>query len=184
MCACTRARQRRFFWSSLSLSCPSFTSWRGFKHITMILYSSDYFGLLTLLNLNGSAAYRAFLPALFSTAMLVSYKFTWGDREDGSMMDLTFHPYVITIYVMAFSLVLNFRLNYSYQRYWEAASQLFLMTSKWVDAATILASFHYQSDIYRPYRPRPFGKKEKKEGDEKNKGKKERKSSDSENDQG
>lgn len=149
----------------------------------MIVYSSDYFGLLTLLNLNGSAAYRAFLPALFSTAMLVSYKFTWGDHEFGSEMDLTVHPYVITIYVMAFSLVLNFRLNYSYQRYWEAASHLFLMTSKWVDAATILASFHYQSDIYRPYRPRPFGKKEKKEGDGKTEEKKERQNGSNKNDQ-
>ncbi|KAL3909496.1 MAG: hypothetical protein SGILL_008066 [Bacillariaceae sp.] len=82
---------------------------------------------------------------------------TWGEGQQGSSWDLTMHPYVITIYVMAFSLVLNFRLNYSYQRYWESASQLFMMTSKWVDAATILASFHYQADIYRPYRPDPFG---------------------------
>ncbi|KAG7355182.1 bestrophin, RFP-TM, chloride channel [Nitzschia inconspicua] len=130
----------------------------------MIVYSSDYFGLLTLLTLNGSAAYRAFLPALSSTIILLLYKFTWGEGELGSEKDLTDHPYVITIYVMAFSLVLNFRLNYSYQRYWESATQLFMMTSKWVDAATILASFHYQSEIYRPYRPRPFGKKQKKEG--------------------
>jgi predicted membrane chloride channel (bestrophin family) len=130
----------------------------------MIVYSSDYFGLLTLLNLNGSAAYRAFLPALFSTMTLVVYKFAWGEGQMGSTLGLTVHPYVITIYVLAFSLVLNFRLNYSYQRYWEAASQLFLMTSKWVDAAAVLASFHYQADIYRPYRPRPFGKTEEKEG--------------------
>jgi predicted membrane chloride channel (bestrophin family) len=123
----------------------------------MIVYSSDYFGLLTLLNLNGSAAYRAFLPALFSTVMLVVYKFTWGGGLEGSALNLTAHPYVITIYVMAFSLVLNFRLNYSYQRYWESASQLFMMTSKWVDAAAVLASFHYQAEIYRPYRPDPFG---------------------------
>jgi predicted membrane chloride channel (bestrophin family) len=129
----------------------------------MIVYSSDYFGLLTLLSLNGSAAYRAFLPALFSTVMLVVYKFTWGEGQMGSTFDLTVHPYVITIYVMAFSLVLNFRLNYSYQRYWEAASELFMMSSKWVDAATVLASFHYQSDIYDPYRPTPFGIKKRKD---------------------
>jgi predicted membrane chloride channel (bestrophin family) len=135
----------------------------------MIVYSSDYFGLLTLLSLNGSAAYRAFLPALFSTIMVVVYKFTWGEGQMGSLHDLTVHPYVIAIYAMAFSLVLNFRLNYSYQRYWEAATQLFMMTSKWVDAATVLASFHYQSTIYDPYRPCPFGMK-KREDSEKNNG--------------
>ena len=32
-----------------------------------------------------------------------------------------------------------------------------MMTSKWVDAAAVLASFHYQAEIYRPYRPDPFG---------------------------
>ena len=69
----------------------------------------------------------------------------------------TIHPFVITIYIMAFSLIINHRLNYCYQRYWESCSNIFMMSSKWIDSATTLAAFHYQSIVYEEDRPRSFG---------------------------
>ena len=44
----------------------------------MILYNSNYFGLLQLTTLSGSAVYRTILPSLFSTIVLYVYKYTWG----------------------------------------------------------------------------------------------------------
>jgi hypothetical protein len=53
--------------------------------------------------------------------------------------------------------LLAFRLNYSYQRYWEACTQIYAMQSQWVDSAVCLASFHYQCDHYTEQRPLTFG---------------------------
>lgn len=134
----------------------------------MILYNSNYFGLLQLTTLSGSAVYRTILPSLFSTIVLYVYKYTWGmgntarelEKEEDEAIHMV-HPFVITIYIMAFSLIINHRLNYCYQRYWESCSSIFMMTSKWMDSATTLASFHYQSVVYEEERPRSFGDEDK-----------------------
>ena len=140
----------------------------------MIVYNTNYFGLPQIFRLNGSALYRTLLPSTFSTCILILYKYTWGEGDtavqlmddrivEGYPSDYsglaggTLHPFVIAIYVMAFSLIMNHRLNYCYQRYWESCSNLYLMTSKWVDSATTLASFHYQSSVYDENRPACFG---------------------------
>ena len=143
----------------------------------MITYDSNFFGIRILSQIHGSAVYRAFLPALLSTCILIIVASTipsshWtcrynnidsDDDDDGciNQQGQTLHPYTITIYVNAFSLLLTFRLNFSYQRYWEAASQLFLMISKWSDAATVLAAFHYQQDaLYNKQHLPPFSEVE------------------------
>ncbi|OEU11243.1 hypothetical protein FRACYDRAFT_193200 [Fragilariopsis cylindrus CCMP1102] len=112
----------------------------------MITYDSNHFGLLQVAKLNGSAVYRTVIPIHHV------------HRYDGSSMSyFEGHPIVIGIYIVAFSLILNHRLNYCYQRYWESCGNLFVMTSKWIDSATTLASFHYQSLVYEESRPCSFG---------------------------
>jgi len=141
----------------------------------MITYDSNYFGVTQLLKLNGSAVYRTLIPALGSTILMWVYKkipfigrnlsaiglhdARIGEGYEGgnSVSGFTYHPFVITIYIMAFSLIMNHRLNYCYQRYWESCGNIFQMTSKWVDSATTLAAFHYQSKVYDKSRPRSFG---------------------------
>jgi predicted membrane chloride channel (bestrophin family) len=132
----------------------------------MITYESDFFGFKILLQVHGSAVYRAVVPALLSTLLLVVVASAWPNshwysNDNENDQGQTLHPYTITIYVNAFSLLLTFRLNFSYQRYWEAASQLFLMMSKWSDAATCLAAFHYQQEaLYEHRHLPPFGEVE------------------------
>jgi hypothetical protein len=50
----------------------------------------------------------------------------------------------------------SFHSDYHHQ-YWEATTQVYQMTSKWLDSAICLASFHYQCDQYKDRRPLTFG---------------------------
>lgn len=122
----------------------------------MIRYKSDLFGLRTLYVWNGSATFRAFLPALLSTGLLLLYHYVGEDTLGGRNM--IEQPYTITVLITFFSFLLTIRLNYSYQRYWEAATQVHQMTSKWLDSAICLASLHYQCRKYDKMRPPTFGK--------------------------
>ena len=106
----------------------------------MILYNSDYFGLPQLAIVNGSAVYRTFLPSLGSMLLMIWVHAPTLQKPETDATNSTIHPFVITIYIMAFSLITTHRLNYCYQRYWESCSNLFAMTSKWTDSATTLAS--------------------------------------------
>jgi hypothetical protein len=45
----------------------------------------------------------------------------------------------------------------SYDRWWEAYTAVYLMHSKWLDLATEIAAFHYQSKRYDDYKPPSFG---------------------------
>ena len=113
----------------------------------MILYGSSYFGLPQLTIFNGSAVYRTMLPSSVSVFFYFTFFYLIGEGETADEVKVddhalfTVHPFVITIYVMAYSLIITHRLNYCYQRYWESCSSIFTMTSKWIDSATALASF-------------------------------------------
>lgn len=119
----------------------------------MITYESGTFGLTLLRRTHGSALYKAILPSLISTLCAGIY-----NKYRKSDQPVAQHAYTIAVLVIFFSLLLTFRLNYAYQRYWEAASAIHLMISKWLDAATHLASFHLQSSAYDDIRPLTFGK--------------------------
>ena len=121
----------------------------------MIKYNSDVFGIQALFVWHGSAVFRGLLPASISTCLLVlCYNYL---SEIVTDEEFIMHPYVISVYILVLGYMLVFRLNYSYQRYWEAASQIHHMTSKWLDSAICLASFHYQSTQYDNQRPLTFG---------------------------
>jgi len=46
------------------------------------------------------------------------------------------HPYTIGVIVAGTSFLLVFRLQAAYNRYWEAATNVYHMMSKWMDAGT------------------------------------------------
>ncbi|CAJ1916362.1 unnamed protein product [Cylindrotheca closterium] len=121
----------------------------------MITYKSDGFGLTTLFVWHGSAVFRAIIPASISTGMLVLYDYTLDERLENRATFV--HPYSLAVFVVIIGFLLVFRLNYSYHRHWEAASQLHVMTSKLLDSAIVLAAFHYQAKQYDDRRPLAFG---------------------------
>jgi len=67
------------------------------------------------------------------------------------------HPYSIAVLVAAFTFLLTFRANFGYNRYWEGATAVHQMHSKWLDLGTELAAFHYQSDYYKQNMPPAYG---------------------------
>lgn len=106
----------------------------------MIRYKSDLFGLRTLTIWNGSAALRAILPATLSTGVCWVYS-----EYANVVVDSVENSYTIGVLVTFFGFLLTTRLNYSYGRWWEAATMIHRMTSKCADSAVCLAAFHYQS---------------------------------------
>ena len=50
--------------------------------------------------------------------------------------------------VSSFTIALSFKLSYSYNRWWEAATALHNMHAKWLDVASTMAAFHLQSKMY------------------------------------
>jgi len=51
------------------------------------------------------------------------------------------------------SFLVTFRLNFAYSRYWEAATSIHQMSSKWLDTAMCMCAFHYQSLQFIDIRP-------------------------------
>lgn len=120
----------------------------------MINYSGGAFGFRILLRLHGSAVAKSLTPALLSSVIYALLaQFT--NIEEGEIFD---HPYPMGALVSAFSFLLVFRANFSYHRYWEALTAIHSMHSKWLDFATDVAAFHYQSDRYDDRKPPAFGK--------------------------
>jgi len=120
----------------------------------MIPYVNRSFGLETLKRAHGSALYKSLLPALISTAIYLYIAF----NTDATVMEELFiHPYPMQALVTAFTFLLVFRANYSYNRWWEAYTAVYLMHSKWLDLATEIAAFHYQSKRYDHFKPPSFG---------------------------
>lgn len=122
----------------------------------MIIYtnSSGIFGSKILFRLHGSAVFKSCTPAVLSSMIyLVLFRFT--NLNDDVLMD---NPYPIGALVTAFSFLLIFRANFSYNRYWEAHTAIHAMHSKWLDMATELAALHLQSACYDAVKPPSFGK--------------------------
>jgi predicted membrane chloride channel (bestrophin family) len=89
---------------------------------------------------------------LSSIVYIILYEYS--DVEEEEIFD---HPYPMAALISAFSFLLIFRANFAYHRYWEAQGQVHLMHSKWLDFATEVAAFHYQSQKYNLRKPPAFG---------------------------
>ncbi|KAL7562992.1 hypothetical protein ACA910_018629 [Epithemia clementina (nom. ined.)] len=119
----------------------------------MIQYENSSFGFLNLLRVHGSPVYKVLLPTFLSTGFLLVLDYF--RKDDGYRF--VQHPYAIGAFVGFFSFLLTFRLNFAYSRYWEGATAVHSMISKWVDLAMLLAAFHYQADSFKDVQPPSFG---------------------------
>mmetsp|Transcript_6211 Transcript_6211/g.9062 ORF Transcript_6211/g.9062 Transcript_6211/m.9062 type:complete len:584 (-) Transcript_6211:147-1898(-) len=117
----------------------------------MIIYDKGIFGAKLLLRIHGSAAYKATVPALVAVGvyLILSYHFS-------PDTDALTHPYAVGALVSSVSFILIFRANFGYQRYWEGATSIHQMTSKWQDAVVLAGVFHYQSTHYNKIKPPCF----------------------------
>jgi len=66
------------------------------------------------------------------------------------------HPYALGVLVASITFIVVFRLNQGYGRYWEAASNVHQMMSKWLDAITHTACYHMQCAHYDQIKPPSF----------------------------
>ena len=120
----------------------------------MIRYKSDLFGLRTLFMWSGSAASRALIPALVSTLMAFFYWEYWNRDELELLIQ---DSYAIAVMIGFFGFLLTTRLNFAYQRWWEAISMCHRSTSKFTDSAVCLASYHFQARNHRWEPPTSYG---------------------------
>ena len=83
----------------------------------MIAYKDSLFGFHLIFRVHGSAVWKASLPALLSTFILLVYELlSEFGIENNYLNRITEHVYTITAYVSFFSFLLTFRLNFAYQR--------------------------------------------------------------------
>jgi len=80
------------------------------------------------------------------------------DSVDGlKQYQLLDHPYPMAVVVSSFMFVLSAKVNFSYNRYWEACQALHNMHAKWLDVGSTMAAFHMQSKEFDKIRPPSFG---------------------------
>jgi len=63
-------------------------------------------------------------------------------------------PTPVSLLVGSVAFLIVFRVNSSYDRYWEACGRTFAMTSRWCDAAVHTANYHMQCDHGKPRCPK------------------------------
>lgn len=124
----------------------------------MIEYQPGLFGLRNLARVHGSAAYKVLLPSIVSSLIVVVAHVLVDDTERIGTQETIRHPYGIAAFVGFFGILLTFRLNHAYGRYWDGCTAIHQMVSKWLDTAMCLAAFHYQSNAFNDIKPEAFGR--------------------------
>mmetsp|Transcript_17190 Transcript_17190/g.39719 ORF Transcript_17190/g.39719 Transcript_17190/m.39719 type:complete len:706 (-) Transcript_17190:69-2186(-) len=121
----------------------------------MITYDRSAFGWKLIFRAHGSAVYRSVLPSL--VAVVVYFLFE-RSRDINGVNDVEEidHPYTIGVLVTTSTFLIVFKLNQSYNRYWEACGNTHQFMSKWMDAATHTSIYHMQCDHYTNIRPPCF----------------------------
>jgi len=126
------------------------------SNFKMIVYGKSVFSVNILARIHGSAAYRATIPAALSVVIYVVIR-QYINRDPLTPVDrLVSHPYAIGGLISSVTFVVIFRANFGYQRYWEGANSVYQMMSKWLDGATMVGAFHYQSKHYDAIKPPTF----------------------------
>jgi predicted membrane chloride channel (bestrophin family) len=119
----------------------------------MITYYKGAYGTNLLFQFHGSAVYRAVLPGLLSVLVFWLIRRRVQVNELGEDIPSFNHPYAVGVLVGSVSFLIVFRVNNSYQRYWEACGNVHQMMSKWLDATTHTFCFHMQCDHYDDIKP-------------------------------
>jgi hypothetical protein len=107
-----------------------------------------------IFSMYGSAIPRACIPGLFSAC--VSFMLDVFVPYDSYLKHLIEHPYPFQPFAYIAAFVLVFRTNIAYNRYWEMATQVHLMTAKWGDALAEAVTF---DELPRGKTPEERGKK-------------------------
>ena len=116
----------------------------------MITYTKSAFGLNLLFRIHGSATYRACLPGSLAVGFFLLIRLYFHhDKQGGELGD----PYTIGIIVSGITFLIVFRASQGYSRYWEAASAVYQMLSKWLDVATHTGVYHLQCHHYDKIKP-------------------------------
>jgi predicted membrane chloride channel (bestrophin family) len=114
----------------------------------MIQYQKGIFNINLLYRLHGSAIYRAALvPGILSVVIYLLIVYLYPDEN------LIDDPTPVSLLVGSVAFLIIFRVNNSYDRYWEACGNVFAMTTRWVDAAAHTACYHLQSEQYNSIKP-------------------------------
>ena len=83
----------------------------------LVTYKNSLFGFHLIFRVHGSAVWKASLPAVFSTLILLAYVEIWGkDIEENYLTRVTENVYTIGAFISFFSFLLTFRLNFAYAR--------------------------------------------------------------------
>lgn len=107
---------------------------------------TEWYGLEYLFHVRGSVIFRC-IPAvvvgcLVNWAVLEDHIPLLNQvGEDGSGEDLLSHPYTFQLVGIVFGYLTIYRINISYQRYWEGVTMVKNMHSKWADACGQVVSF-------------------------------------------
>lgn len=99
----------------------------------MITYTKQWAGIHLLLRLYGSALPRSFFWSFFSGALTVLFWFV--PERNGEYWKRSFdHPYAYQVLAFIIGFVVVFRSNLSYQRWWDAVTQVQQMTGRLTEA--------------------------------------------------
>lgn len=121
----------------------------------MIPYNKNAFGLNLIFRVHGSAVYRSIVPSLVSVGFYFCIRRLYDSASDDFGQEVG-HPYAIGVLVGSTTFLLVFRASQGYNRYWEGATSVHHMASKWMDAAVHICAYHMQCDHYNSIKPPSF----------------------------
>ena len=118
---------------------------------------NSYCGLTVITQMSGSVFPQAFLPACLSILVALLVLLQRGDFDDADALaqastnssepqvrvfhEFLRHPYPHQISSVMIGFMMVFRVQLSYQRYWEGISEMTDMFTKWYDAAVQVCAF-------------------------------------------
>lgn len=125
----------------------------------MIIYDENAWLLQLLWRRRGSAAPKALPFALFSAALAIVFGFLdeWapGFRHNMGMDQITQgHAWSAIVFVT--SMLLGFRTNRAYSRFWEGTGLLHQMSGEWFDSVSCLMAFSRPAMRTKPTETRDF----------------------------
>eukprot|EP00210_Caulerpa_lentillifera_P008077 g7712.t1 len=113
----------------------------------MIVYDKRHWGLPLLFRIYGSAFPRCLPFAILSGTITLVLELTVGKaanfEDESEARSWWRHPYPFQTYAFIVGFMLVFRSNFGYSRFWEARTNLQLMTTKWTDAAIQCVKFDF-----------------------------------------
>ena len=119
----------------------------------MIDYFKGVYGVNLLFRIHGSALYKGALAGILSLLICLAIQLRWNLHSRSGDLD---HPYGVGVLISSVSLLIVFRANHGYQRYWEGVSAIHHSMSKFMDATMHAAVFHMQNKHYDDIRPPSF----------------------------